>query len=174
MDPVDTRSDAERAEDEKLEELEGRTARDGEVDANELERRRQQKNGGSVRDRAEEGEGEPDEESDGQFAFVTEEAGKKVSIGTIIARGTPVEYRITMAGKSNVLKGALMDPADTMILMLVRGAISKYEVSYTRDDDEKITKVTVFVHIAPKHVLHARSEAARVLLEGEPAEAAAS
>jgi len=109
-----------------------------------------------------------DEEDDGQFAFVVEEQGRRITLGTLINRGTPVEYRVTMGSKSVGARGGLIDPNDANILLVVRGVISNVDTKFTRDDDGRITKATIYMNIAPKVVLPAASEAAKVLLHGEP------
>lgn len=119
-------------------------------------------------------EAETQEEDDGQFAFeVPEVGGKKVTLGTMIPRGTPVKYAYKMSGKSvpNV-KGGLIDPSDQNGLLLVSYVVEDVDVKFTRDSDRKITGVTVYVVLAPRDVVNARTEAGRVMLLGEPGEAA--
>lgn len=135
------------------------------------------KRGRSIEERAEAGEGDlPDlgteEEGDGQFAFVSEGDGKRITFGTFIPKGVPVEYKITMGSKSNVLRGKPLDPQDD-VYMLVRGVIADGNVRFTRDENEKIVKATIYMVIAPRSVINAHTEQAQVMLHGEPAGAAA-
>lgn len=128
-------------------------------------------NGKSVEERA--AEGETEEEPDGQFAFVSEdEQGRRLTFGTFIPRNTPIEYRITMGSKSNVLRGKLLDPTED-VMMLVRGKVSEGNVKFTRDEHENIQKATIYLVIAPKTVINAKTEQAAVMLHGEPPTSAA-
>lgn len=112
------------------------------------------------------------EEADGQFALEIPTTGKKITLGTMVPRGTPVEVKYKMSGKSipNV-RGGMPDPADTTGLLLVSFIVEDFDTKFTRDADGKIEKATVYVVLGPKHVVNARSEAGEVLLRGE-AEAA--
>lgn len=128
-------------------------------------------NGKDVEQRAAEAEGKAEEEDDGQFAFVVEEHGRRMTLNQLIARGTSVEYRLDLRGKSIPLTGGggLLPPNEDVYL-LVRGRPGEVKVSYTRDGDENITKATVFTSVPPKVVLNANTEAAQVMLRGEPPE----
>ena len=103
------------------------------------------------------------EEDDGQM-FVWEQ-GRKVTLGTLIARGTTVEHAVVFGGKR--LKGAgQLIAFDDDVLFLTRGLVSKTSLVPTRDDDERVTKVTVEVKIAAKSVVNANSDEAESLLGG--------
>lgn len=153
------------------------SAKDGEPTEDELAAARKRK-GSNIEDRAaaQNGNGEggappgtkTEEDDDGQFAFVSEdEAGRRLTFGTFIPKNVPIEYRITMGSKSNVLRGKLLDPT-TDVMMLVRGKVSEGNVKFTRDEDENITKAIIYLVIAPKTVVNARTEQAQVMLHGEP------
>lgn len=142
-------------------------AQDGEPNVSEIERRRQQKNGGSIAERAaaeqaqldaEDGKGEKIAEADdGQF-FVWEQ-GRKVTLGTLIARGIPVEHAFVFGGKRLKGRGGLMG-FDEDVLVVCRGKVGKTSLVPTRDDDEKVTKVTVETHIGARVVVPADSDEA--------------
>ena len=109
------------------------------------------------------------EEADGQFALEIPTTGKKISLGTMVPRGTPTELKYKMSGKSipNV-RGGLPDPADVTGLLLVSFIVEDVDTKFTRDADGKIEKATIYVTIGPKLVVNARSEAGAVLIAGEP------
>jgi hypothetical protein len=133
--------------DQSLEELEAARQRAAEEEA---ERQREQ------------------EEADGQFALEIPTTGRKITLGTMVPRGTPVELKYKMSGKSipNV-RGGLPDPADLTGLLLVTFLVEDVDTKFTRDGTGKIEKATIYVTIGPKHVVNARSEAGEVLLRGE-------
>lgn len=158
-------------------------ARDGEPkddgfegESDELARRRKQGekdeaavtgNGGSARDRADAaelagGEEVPTaEEDDGQL-FVWEQ-GRRVTLGTLIARGTPVEHAFVFGGKRLKGRGQLMGFEEDS-LVVGRGLVSKTSVVPTRDEDEKVTKATIETHLAMKVIVPADSAEAEGLL----------
>lgn len=105
-------------------------------------------------------EPEPDagigEEDDGQF-FVWER-GRKVTLGTLIARGTPVEHAFVFGGKRTKGQGGLMG-FDEKPLMIVRGKPGPVKIVPTYDsDEEKVTKVTIESHVNAIIVQNADSE----------------
>jgi hypothetical protein len=112
------------------------------------------------------------EEADGQFALEVPESGRKISLGTLVPRGTPTEVRYKMSGKSIAnVRGGLPDPADTSGLLLVSFVVEDVQTKFTRDADGKIEKAVHYVILGPRHVVNAHSEAGEVLLRGEPAAA---
>jgi hypothetical protein len=125
--------------------------------------------GGSVATRAEQealatGDEAPvDEEDDGQL-FVWEQ-GRKVTLGTLIARGTPVEHAFVFGGKRLKGKGGLMG-FDEDALVIVRGRLDKVAVVPTRDSDEKVTKVVIETHVAAKTLVNADSDEGLGMLAG--------
>lgn len=112
------------------------------------------------------------EEADGQFALEIPDSGRKINLGTIIPRNTPIELKYKMSGKSipNV-KGGIMDPADVSGLLVASRVVEEVQIKFTRDADLKIEKATVYVVVGTRHVVNAHSEAGELLLRGE-AEAA--
>lgn len=108
------------------------------------------------------------QEADGQFALEIPELGKEITLGTMIPRGTPIELKYKMDGKSipNV-RGGLMDPSDTAGLLLVSFTVGNVDTKFTRDADGKIEKASIYITIVPKHVVNAHSEAGDVLLRGD-------
>jgi hypothetical protein len=103
------------------------------------------------------------EEDDGQL-FVWEQ-GRKVTLGTLVGRGTAVEHAFVFSGKRMKGSGGLV-ALDDDVLMVARGRVSKTSIVPTRDDDEKVTKVVVEVHIAPRALVPADSDEAMGLLAG--------
>jgi hypothetical protein len=95
------------------------------------------------------------EEDDGQL-FVWEQ-GRKVTLGTLISRGIPVEHAFVFGGKRLKGAGALVG-FDDDVLVITRGRVGKTSIVPTRDDDEKVTKVVVETHIAAKVIAPADSE----------------
>lgn len=106
------------------------------------------------------------EEDDGQFAFeVPSSGGKRITLGTAIPRGVPIEHRVVMTSKSIANpKGGLLDPSDTDGLLLVPYLVESHRPTYLRDGDGEIKKVIVYTTIKPKHVVNAQSEAGETLL----------
>lgn len=105
------------------------------------------------------------EEDDGQL-FVME-AGKTVTLGTLIKRGIPVEYEFRLDGKS--VKGkdmALIAFDDPEITLVVPARAGKVVADPTYDADGALKSVTVRAHVKPKLVYDARTEAARAALGG--------
>jgi hypothetical protein len=120
--------------------------------------------GQSLEQLAEGGQGEED---DGQM-FVME-GGSKVTIGTLIARKTPVLYEFKLGGKA--IKGAtgmgllaFNDPEMTLVVPVRAG---KVEVEPTYDAEGNVKHVTVRAHVKPTMVYDSRTEAAKVALRGE-------
>jgi hypothetical protein len=93
-----------------------------------------------------------------------------MTLGSLIPRNTPVEYKVKIAGKSVSLRGGLNDPSVEQVTVSAL-VISKFEIAYIRDDRGEITKVIVYEHKVPKAVNPAKSEAAQLLLHGAQAEA---
>ena len=110
-----------------------------------------------------EANGTTGEEEDGQM-FVWEQ-GRKVTLGTIIARGTTVEHAFVFGGKRLKGKGGLVS-FDEDVFLVVRGLVGTTAIVPTRDDQERVTKVTIETHIASKVVVNADSDEAMGLLAG--------
>lgn len=146
-------------------------SKDGEGATDDELAKRRQGRGGSSASRAEEEQARLDaedaggtgEEDDGQL-FVWEQ-GRKVTLGTLIARGTPVEHAFVFGGKRLKGRGALMGFEEDA-LVVVRGRVDKVSVVPTRDDDEKVTKATIATHIASKTLVNADSDEAMGMLAG--------
>lgn len=120
---------------------------------------------------ATDGSEEPiDEEHDGQLAWEVEPGGKRMTLGSLIPRNVPVEYKVKVAGKSISLKGGLNDPTVEQ-LTVSSLVISKFEIAYIRDEQGQITKVIVYEHKVPKTINPAKSEAAQLMLHGQSAAA---
>lgn len=102
-----------------------------------------------------------DEEDDGQM-FVWEQ-GRKVTLGTLIARGIPVEHAFVFGGKRLKGRGGLV-AFDDDVLVIARGKVGKTSIVPTRDEDERVTKVTVETHIRAQVVVPADSEEGMGLL----------
>jgi hypothetical protein len=103
------------------------------------------------------------EEDDGQL-FVWEQ-GRKVTLGTLIARGVPVKHAFVFGGKRLKGKGGLM-AFDDDALVVVRGRLDKVAVVPSRNSDEKVESVTIETHIAAKDLVNADSDEAMSMLAG--------
>jgi hypothetical protein len=107
------------------------------------------------------------EEDDGQL-FVIEE-GAKVTLGTLIKRGTSVFYEFKLGGKA--IKGAggmgLLSFDQPDMTLVVPGRAGKVEVDPTYDGEGKIKHVTVRAHFKPSTIYDGRSSAGRAALLGE-------
>jgi hypothetical protein len=113
------------------------------------------------------------EEEDGQAAFVVEEAGKSVTLAQLLRRGVATEVKYKLEGKAipNV-KGGLLDPFATSVMMIADCVVGDVKHSYIRDGNGKVDKVVQTVSLKPRITHPARSEAGRVLLSGTETEAA--
>lgn len=107
------------------------------------------------------------EEEDGQL-FVMEE-GRKVTLGTLIKRSTPVEYEFKLGGKA--VKGGgnmgLISFTDPDITLIVPGRAGKVEVDPTYNPDGSVKKVTIRAHVKPITAYDSRTEAGIAALRGE-------
>jgi len=133
---------------------------DDQQEADELEQRRQAREG-SINAEQENGGGEVGEEDDGQF-FVWEQ-GRKVTLGTLVSRGIPVESAFVFTGKRLKGQGGLM-ALDDDALVIVRGRVSKVAVVPTRNDEEAVTKVTIETHVAARMLVNADSDEGEALI----------
>jgi hypothetical protein len=113
------------------------------------------------------------EDSDGQQAWEPE-PGKRVSLGSLIAKGKPVEYKTTVQGTGVKLKGGINDPASEQVAVS-RLYVEGYNVRYTRDSDGHIEKTTVTEIKVPRTIDPAKSESGQLVLAnmGDAQEAAA-
>lgn len=111
---------------------------------------------------------DPDTEDDGQAYFVLEDE-KPVTIGSLIKRGTPVEYEFKLQSKA--IPGAqgmsLMAFSDPERTLVVPGRAGKVEIDPTYNPDGSVKKVTVRASFKPLMAYDARSKAAEVALYGE-------
>lgn len=148
-------------------------AKDGEPDELAAKRRNGSAAGGSAATRGEQAQIDGTEgvaggqDDDGQlFAF---EHGRKVTLGTLIGKKTPVEYEFKMQAKG--IPGAagmnLMAFDDPDRVLVVPGRAGKVEVDPTYDGEGNVKKVTVRANFKPSMAYDSRSEAAQVALAGE-------
>lgn len=106
-------------------------------------------------------EDQPGEEDDGQLFIY--DAGRKVTLSQLAARGVTIEHAFVFGGKR--MKGAGQLVAwDDDVMIVVRGRSSAVKLVPTRDDQERITKVTIETHVAVKVLANADSEQAMDLL----------
>lgn len=103
------------------------------------------------------------EDPDGQQAWEPE-AGKRMSLGSMIAKGKPVEFKTTVQGTGVKLKGGINDPGAEQIAVS-RLYVAGYKIDYTRDADGAIEKTTVTEIKVPRTIDPARSEAGQLVLE---------
>lgn len=155
-------------------------SKDGEgATADELAKRRGN-GGGSAKDRAAAAQAEQDrldaedgkligdgdaggasEEDDGQL-FVWEQ-GRKVTLGSLIARNVPVEHHFVFGGRRQKGSGGLMGFDETPLL-IVRGKPGKVQIVPTYDEDEKVSKVAIENHVDARIVKPAGSEEGLALI----------
>jgi hypothetical protein len=131
--------------------------------------------GGSAKDRAAAAEAEQrlldeedgkvppagGEEDDGQL-FVWEQ-GRKVTLGTLIGRGIPVEHHFVFGGRRQKGSGGLMGFDETPLL-IVRGKPGKVQIVPTYDEDEKVAKVAIENHVDARIVKPAGSDEGLALI----------
>lgn len=141
----------------------GGRARDGQPPVDLSERRRGRSANAQLDTEGGETPTGQEEEHDGQQAWDVDPAGKKMSLGSLIPRGKPVEYKTKVDGTSTKLKGGINDPAIEQIAVSALYT-SKFEISYTRDDRGEIVKTIVTEHKSPRAINPAKSEAAQLLL----------
>ena len=105
-------------------------------------------------------------EEDGQVAFVWEH-GRKVTFGSLIERGTAIEYRVRFGGMSIKGAGEPIPLEAKNVMLLGTFVVGGYAVDAVRDDEDNVEKVKVYVKLKPKSYVDAHSEAARAALVGE-------
>jgi hypothetical protein len=148
----------------------GGKARDGEPNGDgvaSLEDRRRGKTAAQLDTEGNEKPVGQDEEHDGQQAWDVDPAGKKMSLGSLIPRGKPVEYKTQVDGTSTKLKGGINDPSIEQVAVSALYT-SKFTISYTRDDRGEIVKTIVTEHKTPRAINPAKSEAAQLMLAEQP------
>jgi hypothetical protein len=117
---------------------------------------------------------EAEEQGDGQIAWVIEEDGRKISLGQLVQRGTPVLYHYSMTGKAIPdAQGGLIDPYARTVPLVVDGVPEDVKVSYVRNQDRSVKEVHVYMKIAARIVYQGLSEAATVFLNEQWQEVAA-
>jgi hypothetical protein len=101
--------------------------------------------------------------------FELYEHGKRVTLATLYARNTPVEFEFILGGKG--IKGAagmgLVAFTDPDLTLVVPGRAGKVEVDPTYDADGNIKKVRIAQHFKPRMAYDARTEAGQVAVTGE-------
>ena len=89
------------------------------------------------------------EEEDGQAAFVWEH-GRKVTFGSLIKRGTDIEYKVKFGGISVKGRGEPI-PIESKDLMLVGRYVSGgMNFVPSHDDEGDVTKVTIYATLKPQ------------------------
>jgi hypothetical protein len=104
---------------------------------------------------------EEGEEDDGQ-RFVWEQ-GRKVTLGTLIARSVPVEHHFVFGGRRTKGTGGLMG-FDANPIMVVRGKPGPVKIVPTYNDDETVKKVVIESHVIAVVVHNADSADGLALL----------
>lgn len=140
-------------------------ATDGEVDEDELARRRREKPDSFE---------EPVPNADEQFEFELEERGRTVTLSSLIARGTATVRTWKFEGTETPGSGGLIPFSSPDILLVVDGRAGKVVADPTYDADGRIEKVTLRSHIKARRVYDARSEAARARLGELPVDEASA
>lgn len=98
------------------------------------------------------------EEDDGQL-FVLEQ-DKRVTLGTLYKRGTPVEFRVVLGSKSVPGDGGLISFSDPDLVLVVPARAGAVRTEPTYRDDGTLSKVTVYATMKPLSVHDSRSPAA--------------
>lgn len=134
-------------------------------------------NGRSLADRAgddldvpegheDEAPGADDEEQEDDEELFVLDQGRRVSLGKLIPRGVPIEYRVRFEGKS--MKGGndmgLLAYNDPDIILVMSAREGKVVPEPTYDEDGRITKVTLVAHFKPRIIHDATSFEGRALL----------
>lgn len=108
---------------------------------------------------------EPETDADGQLVFQTYEEGKKVTLGNLVQRGTPVSYRFAMTGKSvPSIQGGLIDPYSTSVPLIADCVVDADKVQYIRGENQKVKEVIVYMTLKPRQVADLRTEQGQVWL----------
>jgi hypothetical protein len=105
------------------------------------------------------------EEDDGQM-FVFEQ-GRKVTLGTLIGRGTPVTYEVKLTGRTLKGPGNLIAFNDPDVTLVALGRAGRVITDPTYNDDGSVKSVHVQQEIKTRTFYDARTDAARVALDGE-------
>lgn len=109
---------------------------------------------------------EPEDAEPQQELFVIEEAGATVTYGQLVKRGTTVEVRYVMTGKSLPnTTGGIVDPYQTSILILADCVVDHVKPQYIRDAQQRVEKVILYVTLKPRRVQQALTEAGQVMLQ---------
>lgn len=136
-------------------------AKDGEpVD---IEKRRKGRSAGAQLDTAGNEAATTGEESDGQTVWEVDPTGKKMSLGTLLPRNVPVEFKVQVQGKSINMKDGINDPQQEQVAVSSL-SVEGFNIRYTRDGVGNITKVIVTEIKVAKSVNPARSEAGQQML----------
>lgn len=113
---------------------------------------------------------EPAEPEEPEELFVLEQ-GRRVTISSLVARGTSVEYKVNMNAKS-IPGGSdmgLLPYSNPDILLIVPARQGDVRHSPTYDQDGMVKKVTVYVNFKPLTFHDATSPEGRALLGLEEA-----
>lgn len=114
----------------------------------------------------EEADDQAAEEPDGQLVFETYEQGKKITLGSLVNRGTPVSYRFKMTGKAVPnMKGGLMDPYSTSVMLIADCVVDTNSVQYIRDEQQRVKEAIVYMTVKPRAVADLRTEQGRVWVQ---------
>lgn len=173
-DEKETREKQERLDAENM--GTGAGARDGQptdpIDMNGERAKRRGKTPAQMSTEGGEGEAATSEDDDGQQAWEPE-PGKRMSLGSLLAKGKPVEYRTKVEGTGVKLRGGINDPAAEQIAVS-RLYVTGYDISYTRDSDGVIEKTIVTEKKAPRTIDPATSEAGQLVLANMAGQEAAA
>lgn len=121
-------------------------------------------NGAPLADRTDDGEPEDDEQD--QLELFVIEDGQKVSIGQLAKRGTPIEVRYALTGKSLPnTDGGILDPFATSHLMVADCVVDHTKPQYIRDGQQRVEKVILYVSLKPRIVQQALSARGLEMIE---------
>lgn len=137
-------------------------ARDGEP-SNVVQHPSSTGNGKPLAERAE----DPDDDDDPQLEmFIVEDGGRNVTLGSLVKKGTPIENRYVLTGKSiPQVSGGIIDPYKTSVLLVADCVVDHVKPQYIRDAQQRVEKVVLYVTLKPRRVQQALTEAGRVMIE---------
>lgn len=121
------------------------------------------KNGGSIAERTEADAGELEEGEQGEL-FVTLEGGRKVTLGSLVRPGTPIEHRFVMSSRSQPASGGLLDPYRTSHMLIADCVLDHVRPQFIRDSNQRVEKVILYSVMKPRRVQDVSSEAGQQML----------
>lgn len=119
--------------------------------------------------------GAPEEDPEDQLELFVIEDGRDLSIGQLRKRGTPIEIRFVVTGKSIPnSEGGLLDPYATSHILIGDYVVDHVKPQYIRDSEQRVEKVVLYQTLKPRIIQQATSvRGAELLQQAKEAKAAA-